>query len=116
MTHLADRVRETTSTTGTGNITLSGASTGFETFDVNFAINQEFSYCIQNDSGSEWEIGSGYLTGSTTLVRDQVYQSTNSNALVNFSAGVKQVFCPVTAKDIYHRGHLFAYKAGLAGN
>ena len=88
-----DRVKETSTTTGTGNVTLAGAATGFETFNTAFGVGPFFNYAIQLQSGSEWEVGIGHLSGSTTLVRDQVEQSSNSDALVSFSAGTKDVFC-----------------------
>src|SRR4051812_38844845 len=115
MSRLADRVRETTSTTGTGNITLSGAVTAFETFSANFVVNgPSFNYCIQGQGTSEWEIGRGYLSGSTTLVRDLVYGSSNSDTLVSFSAGTKDVFCSVSARDVVGKGLTIALRCNLA--
>lgn len=88
---LKDRVKDTTTTTGTGAITLSGsAPTGFQTFNAAFSTNVEFYYTIVG--GAEWEIGIGYLSASTTLVRAKVLSSSNAGALVNFSAGSKDVF------------------------
>lgn len=117
MGRLADRVRETTTSTGTGNITLAGAVTGFETFSTNFVVSgPEFTYCIQGQGTAEWEMGSGYLSGSTTLVRSQVYSSSNSNSLVSFSAGTKDVFCTVAVKNIMTIGLTYAHINHLAGN
>lgn len=114
MGFVADRVREITSTTGTGNITLSGAVTGFQTFSSVATVNgQEFYYCIQG-SGSEWEVGSGYLSGSTTLVRNRVYSSSNSNALVNFSSGTKDVFITIPGFQFNSLGLMVAMKSNLA--
>lgn len=116
MGFVADRVRETTSTTGTGNITLSGAVTGFQAFSAVATVNgQEFFYCIQGPT-TEWEVGSGYLSGSTTLVRRLVYSSSNSNALVSFSAGVKDVFMTFPAIQLTTTGFNLAMKNNLAGN
>lgn len=88
---LANRVQETTTTTGTGNITLAGAATNLRTFTSQFAANQRFRYFIDDDAGG-FEHGIGYLSASTTLVRETVIDSSNSNALVNFGAGTKQVY------------------------
>jgi hypothetical protein len=88
----ADRVQDTTTTTGTGNITLSGtAPSGFKDFNTAFGTDVEFYYVIEG-VGTEWEVGLGVLTASTTLVRTTVLASSNSNALVSFSAGTKTVF------------------------
>lgn len=103
-----DRVKESATTTGTGNFTLAGAATGFETFNTAFgngtAHSNYFEYVIQGTGGiaSEWEVGRGHLSASTTLVRDQVYESSNSDALVNFSAGTKDVFCGVSGRAARH--------------
>lgn len=87
---LADRVKETTSTTGTGAVTLDGASVGFQSFAAIGNGNQTF-YTIAG--GSQWEVGIGTYTASgTTLSRDTILSSSNSGAAVNFSAGVKDVF------------------------
>ena len=95
-----DRVQDTTTTTGTGNITLSGtAPSGKVDFNTAFSTQQRFYYTIQGQSGSEWETGEGYLSASTTLVRDRVIDSSNSGAAVNFSAGTKDVFCDAVAEN-----------------
>lgn len=88
----ADRVKETTTTTGTGDITLAGAASQFQSFNSAFGTQKPFYYAIVGQSGTEWEVGVGYLSGSTTLVRQRVTASSNSNALVNFSSGTKDVF------------------------
>ena len=92
------RVRDTTTTTGTGNITLSGtAPTGFQNFNTAFGTSIRFYYMIA--AGAEWEEGQGYLSASTTLVRETVLYSSNANAAVSFSAGTKDVFCAVPAYE-----------------
>ena len=85
---LADRVRETTETTGTGTITLSGAVQGFQSFAV-IGNNNTTYYTINRNT--EWEVGIGTYYGGT-LSRDTVYASSNGGAKVNFSAGSKDVF------------------------
>lgn len=94
---LADRVRETTTTTGTGSVTLAGAVTGFQTFAAIGNANVTY-YTIAGQGTSEWEVGIGTYTASgTTLSRDTVLASSNSGSLVNFSAGTKDVFCDYPA-------------------
>lgn len=88
----ADRVKETSTTTGAGNFTLAGAVAQFEAFSSNYAIGATFYYAIVGQTGTEWEVGEGTLSGATTLVRTQVLQSSNADAAVNFSAGTKDVF------------------------
>jgi len=90
---LADRVRDTTTTTSTGTITLSGtAPTGFQAFSVIGNGNTTY-YTIAGQGTSEWEVGIGtYASSGTTLARTTVLSSSNSGSLVNFSAGTKDVF------------------------
>ena len=100
---LKDRVLETSTSTGTGAFTLGGAQTGFQSFSVVGSGNTTY-YTIQgkNADGTltgEWEVGTGtYTTGS--LARDTVLESSNANALVNFSAGNKDVFCDLPAEKV----------------
>lgn len=96
---LADRVQETTTTTGTGTITLAGASTGFQSFAAVGNGNSTF-YTIADASGSNWEVGIGtYTSSGTTLSRDTVLSSSNAGSLVNFSAGTKNVFVTFPASS-----------------
>ena len=89
---VADRVQETTTSTGTGTITLAGAATGFQSFAAIGNGNTTF-YTIADQTGSNWEVGIGtYTSSGTTLSRDTVLSSSNSGSLVNFSAGTKNVF------------------------
>lgn len=89
---LADRVQETTTTTGTGTVTLAGAVSGFQTFAAVGDGNSTY-YTIAGQTGSEWEVGIGtYTSSGTTLSRTTVLSSSNSGSLVNFSAGTKNVF------------------------
>jgi hypothetical protein len=95
-----DRVEDTTTSTGTGNVTLSGtAPTGRVTFNAAFGTNVRFGYVIQSADESEWETGTGYLSASTTLVRETVSKSSNANAAVNFSAGTKSVFATLIGTE-----------------
>jgi hypothetical protein len=94
---LADRVRETTTTVGTGSVTLAGAVTGFQTFAAIGNANTTY-YTIAGQGTSEWEVGIGtYTSSGTTLSRDTVLSSSASGAKVSFSAGTKDVFCDYPA-------------------
>jgi hypothetical protein len=103
---IADRVKELSTTTGTGAFALTGAVTGFESFLTAFGVGPSFDYCIETIDAAtgapngSWEIGSGHLSGATTLVRDTVRQSSNADALVAFGAGTKNVFCTLPASAI----------------
>jgi len=99
---LADRIKETTTTTGTGTITLGGAQTGFESF-AGIGDGNTTYYVIQHTSANEFEVGLGtYTSSGTTLSRDTIYTSSNSDAAVNFSAGTKIVFVAVpTEATVY---------------
>jgi hypothetical protein len=89
---LADRVKENSSTTGTGTFTLTGAQLGFQSFAVVGNANTTY-YTIQNPGTSEWEVGIGtYTSANTTIARTTVLSSSNSNSVVNFSSGTKDVF------------------------
>ena len=91
---LADRVKETTTTAGTGTVTLLGASTGFQSFAVIGDGNTTF-YAIAGQTGNEWEVGIGtYALSGTTLARTTVLSNSSATqpSALNFSAGTKDVF------------------------
>jgi hypothetical protein len=89
---IADRVRESTQTTGTGTITLDGAVQGFQSFSV-IGNNNTTYYTITRSS--DWEVGIGtYYAG--TLSRDTVISS-STGSKVNFGAGSKDVFVTLPA-------------------
>lgn len=98
-----DRVKETTTTAGTGTITLAGAVSGFQSFSVIGNGNTTY-YAIVG--GTEWEVGIGtYTSSGTTLSRDTVLESSNGGTKVDFSAGTKDVFCTYPAeKSVYTDG------------
>jgi len=89
---LKDRVKETSTTTGTGTFTLAGTSAGFQAFSVIGDGNTTY-YTIALQGSSEFEVGLGtYTLSGTTLARTTILASSNSNNAVNFSAGTKDVF------------------------
>ena len=86
-----DRVKETTTTTGTGTYTLAGAVTGFETFTANLDNGDTTYYCCTDNT--DFEIGIGTFTSSgTTLARTTILASSNSNSAVNWSSGTRTIF------------------------
>jgi hypothetical protein len=94
---LKDRVRESSSTSGTGTITLAGAATGFDSF-ASIGDGNTTYYAIIDTIAGEWEVGLGTYTASgTTLSRDTVLESSNSDTLVNFAANTKDVICTYPA-------------------
>ena len=98
-----DRVKETSTTTGTGAMALAGVVSGFETFAAGIGNNNETYYAIFNTGTTEWEVGLGTLDGSSAnLTRTTVISSSNSDAAVNFNSGTKDVFCTLPAsKSVY---------------
>ena len=88
---LKDRVKETTTVTSTGTATLLGAAVGYQSFSA-IGNGNTCYYTIASQTANEWEVGLGTYTSPDQLSRDTVLSSSNSNALVNFSAGTKDVF------------------------
>ena len=99
-----DRVKETSTTTGTGTLNLSGAVSGFQTFVAGVGNGNTTYYAIVNRDESEWETGVGTVTDASTdtLARTTVIASSNSDSAVDFSAGTKDVFTTLPAsKAVY---------------
>jgi len=97
---IADRVRETTTTTGTGTITLGGAVTNFETFTANLSNSDTTYYAIVDNTNGAFEVGLGTFTSSGTTLARSVIASSNSNNLVDFGAGTKDVFITIPASKM----------------
>ena len=100
MLAIANLVHETSTSTGTGNFTLASVN-GKQSFNDAFSTGgtDVFHYFISNRDAAEWEYGSGHMSDATTLVRDTVIESSNSNSAVSFSAGVKDVTNDVPASE-----------------
>lgn len=101
----ADRVLETTTTTGAGDITLAGAVTGFQRFDTATRIGATCECAILGVDGNgtptgEWETGLYTYSATNTLQRTAVQDSSNSGAVVTFSAGTKQVMMTANARTV----------------
>jgi len=96
-----DRVKETTTTTGTGAVSLGGAVTGFETFAAGVGNSNTTYYAIVHQTANEFEVGLGTLDGdSSDLTRTTIISSSNSDSAVDFAAGTKDVFCTVPASKL----------------
>ena len=112
MAHIvADRIKETTSTTGTGSLTLTGAVAGFKTIASRLTADGDTGwFCAVN--GSEWEVFLGTRSSASVLARTAVLASSNADAAVNFSAA-PTVFSTVPGAKIAATGPIFsAYRSG----
>lgn len=101
----ADRVLESTTTTGTGPLTLAGAYAGFRAFSAVCATNDTVNYVAEAIDGNgnptgDWEVGLGTYSGANTLTRTTVLASSNAGAAVNFAAGTKRVMSDIPASRI----------------
>jgi len=116
---LNDRVKESTTTTGTGTISLGGALTNFESFVSAIGDGNTTYYAIVNRSSAEFEIGLGTITDADpdTLARNTIISSSNSDSAVNFSAGTKDVFCTLPAsKAVFEDGsNNVAFNGAITG-
>jgi hypothetical protein len=100
---LADRIKETSTTTGTGAYTLAGAVTSFDSFSVVGDTNTTY-YCAVDNATGDWEIGVGtYTAVGTTLARTTILQSTNADAAVSWAAGTREVFVVYPADKAVYR-------------
>jgi hypothetical protein len=104
----ADRVQETSSTAGTGTLTLAGATTGFRSFTSALAQNATVYYTL-TDAAGDWEVGIGTFTNSgTTLSRDVILSSSNSGSAVSFSTTIT-VSLDFPAASIADKGVTIAF-------
>ena len=114
---LADRVKETTTSTGTTAITLAGAATGYQTFLLAVGNANTTYYTIADQTGANWEVGIGtYTSAGNTLSRDTVLASSNAGALVTFTSGTKDVFVTYPAeRAVYIGGSALPISSGGTG-
>ncbi len=112
-----DRVKEASTTAGTGTLTLNGASSGFQSFAAIGNGNTTY-YCITDSGTGDWEVGVGtYSSAGTTLSRDAVLASSNAGALVNFTGNSKDVFCTQPAgRAVYMDAQVDAGRVPLTQN
>ena len=98
----ANRVQETTSTSGTGTLTLNGAVAGFKNFNNGIGIGNTTSYVIFDPTANVWEAGIGTLLTANTFGRTQVLSnSSNTTALINFAGNTSNVWCDyLTEKSV----------------
>jgi len=94
---IADRVRETSTTVGTGSIALGGAVLGFQTFDAVLDTGDTTFYVAADQGGPNWEVGIGTFTAPSTLARTTILSSSNGGSIVNFGVGTKEVFISLPA-------------------
>ena len=99
-----DRVRETSTTAGTGTLNLAGAVTGFQTFVAGIGNSNTTYYAIFEEGTNLFEIGIGTVTDATpdTLARTTIISSSNGDAAVNFTSGTKDVFCTMPASKVVY--------------
>jgi len=92
---LNDRVKETSTTTGTGAVTFAGAVTGFDTFSTGVGNSNTTYYAIVNQTVDEWEVGLGTLAAdSSTMTRTTIFTNSDGNtSAITLSAGTKDIFC-----------------------
>ena len=117
---LKDRVKESSSSSGTGNITLGGAIPGYQTFNAAIATGSTVYYTIHNltaGDDDEWEVGLGTFTSPATLARTTVLSSSNSGSAVNFTAGASglEVFITQPAEEAVYLNNATG-KVEIGGN
>jgi hypothetical protein len=107
MHKVADRVKEQTTTVGTGTYSLDGAIAGHRTFVAGVGDGSECYYSVTD--GTDWEVGIGTVTDGApdTLTRDEIYSSSNADAAVNWSAGIKNIFIANPSRNISGLARLY---------
>ena len=111
-----DRVRETSTTSGTGTFTLTGAVLGFQTFSNAIGNGNTTYYAITESGTANFEVGLGTV-GAGTLARNTVLESSNAGSLVNFCTAAKDVFCTYPAEEsVYQDSTNTAYAPQLGAS
>jgi hypothetical protein len=102
---LKDRVKEVVTTTGTGDFSLGVAEATFETFDQHMSNGDTTYYAIAHTATGvdEWEVGVGTWNTGNTLTRTTVIESSNNDALVDFSEGNKNIFMTVPSSRMAYK-------------
>ena len=110
---LPDRVKETCTSPGTGNVSTLGAVSGFQTF-ASVGVGNTTYYAIEDQSGGagRWETGIGTYSATNTLQRTSVISSSNSNSLVNFNSGTQNVFVTFPANRTLAAYSMFGFFPG----
>lgn len=121
MAHItADRVRDTSTSTSTGNFTVSGtAPTGFRTLSAVLSVGDTFYYAIQSQGLNEWEVGLGTYSSANVFARTTILSSSNAGSAVSFSAGTKDVFLTLAASKTIQRqndGSVYDASGGNSDN
>ena len=100
---LADRVQETSTTSGTGTLTLAGASTGYKTFSSAIGNTNTTFYVVYDQTAQVWEVGQGTV-GAGTLSRDTVLSnSSGTTALISFTGNTLTVWCDYPASQSVYK-------------
>ena len=109
MAAIDNLVHETSTSTGTGNLSLSNVD-GKQSFNTAFGTGgtDVFYYFISHRTAGEWEVGTGHLSTATTIVRGTVLASSNSGSAVNFSAGTKDITNDLSASNQGEIDHALA--------
>jgi len=110
---IADRVKQQTTTTGTGAVTLGSSVTGFQVFSATCSNNDTFHYAIVHLTNGSWETGLGTYASAGGTVSRSVLTSSNSNALVDFAAGAKEIFITPVANNIVLKNNTGAITPGV---
>lgn len=114
MSIVANIVEQTTTSTGTGNLTLAAVDARQTCASaIGTGSSNTFAYFIMHESADEWERGTGYMSDSTTLVRSTVHESSNADAAVNFSAGTKRVTNAMPADELTNKMRPVADRTAL---
>jgi hypothetical protein len=109
----ADRVQETTTTSGTGTLSMAGAVAGFQSFSSAFVTGQTVYYGLTD--GTNWEVGQGtYTTSGDTLSRDVIFSSSNSGSAVSLTGATTNVWCDLPAQVLADKAVTVAFVMRMA--
>lgn len=111
-----NRVKETSTSTGVGNLTLAGAVAAFVTFNTAFGLNRPLHYIILHDTDNTWEVGIGHLSASTTFVRDIILDNSSGGiTAINFASGGLTIIATPTAGSLFGSPPYCFNRAGQGG-